>query len=281
VKTQVWISFGVRDRPDAEVDKILKVAEQPHPGHTAFIFDFDSESPRLAELRSLLRTYGVEWRERVDYRYSRSELLGAPLIQLSLERGVAGDGVEWGNDYDLSNACSQCGTGARPVPPFKLKASETPKRGRAFLSVLNEWFVAADVADRLRTFSDLDLLPTYDHSTGEALPWFELSARHELPPMDSGTTGLLRQDPCRVCDKDGYFGTAKEPLMIVYGSDTLHGESVPDAAHTYEHFGQSSLEEPFSMSGFAQPALLVKPALLEVLLDAKIGRLWPYPVVIQ
>jgi hypothetical protein len=109
-----------------------------------------------------------------------------------------------------------------------------------------------------------------------------LIAPFELPPFDAETTGgVVREDPCPDCERDGYFGTAKSPLELRYALDPDDLEEMPDLVSTWEHFGRSKLVEPFEESVFSQPLLLVKSRVVELLQTLKIRGLRFHPVALS
>lgn len=60
-----------------------------------------------------------------------------------------------------------------------------------------------------------DLVVVRDRSSGRVLPWRLIAPEIEAPPFDQSTTGVVRQDQCPVCRRDGHFDNGKEPLRPV------------------------------------------------------------------
>jgi hypothetical protein len=95
--------------------------------------------------------------------------------------------------------------------------------------------------------------------------------------MDSSTEGLLREDPCPDCRRDGYFDDVDRPTRIRYSDEDL-GTETADAYFTYERFGNSKLRTPFAESHFAHPLLLVSKKIYEVFVEESVPNVKFEPV---
>jgi hypothetical protein len=267
---------------EAEVDaeKITK------PGalgvYTATIADDMLGAERL---RDLLRRNGVDCFVRQSRIPSDDEILAAPLSVVRIDREPSGcGGPRYGTTFTLEHACPRCGTCARPVGDVRLRASDVRKRGDVFETLDGERLVSDRVRDALiaADVTGCEFHRVRAACTGEPLPWMQLVAPFELPPFDPETTGgVVREDPCPECDRDGYFATAKSPLELHYALAPGDLEEMPDLVSTWEHFGRSKLVEPFEESVFARPLLLVKPRVVEVIQSLKIRGLAFEPVALS
>jgi hypothetical protein len=265
------------DKAEVEAEKITK------PGtlgvYAATIADDMLGAERL---RDLLRRNGVDSFMRQSRVQSDDEILAAPLAVVRIDRAPSGEGgPRYGTEFDLDDACPRCGTGARPVGDIVLRASDVPKSGDVFETLDGERFVSDRVRDAMidSEVTGAEFHPVRAARTGDRLPWSGLVAPFELPPFDRETTGgVVREDPCPVCDRDGYFGTARSPLELRYSFDGDFLSRTPDLASTWERFGRSKLAEPLEESVFAQPLLLVKPNVVELLRKLKVRSLKFDPV---
>lgn len=234
-------------------------------------------------LRDLLRRKGVESFLRQERFLSDDEILAAPLSAVRVEREHGLGGPTYGTEFSLDAACPRCGTGARPVGDVILKASDVPKRGDVFQTLIGEQFVSDRLREELTQagFTGAAFHDARSAHKRERLSWSQLVARHELPPADSETSGgLRREDPCPDCDRDGYFGTAESPLELRYSLSREDLDDLPDFSSTWEHFGVSRLAEPFEDSAFAHPLLVVSPRVVKMLRDLKVRGLLFDPVEI-
>jgi hypothetical protein len=127
--------------------------------------------------------------------------------------------------------------------------------------------------------SGLELRITQSNKAPIDLPWAQLIGEKELPPMAPPSKGIEREGQCPQCGQDGYFHSP-QPVEIEYSISQFTLDDLPDVVHTYEHFGNSVLREPFKDSHFAQPLLLVKPKVFKVLRQQKVRGLAFVPVSI-
>jgi hypothetical protein len=288
--TLIHVSVNVADIEPSRLRELLDKAEVKaekigKPGelgvYAATIVDDLLGAERL---RDLLRRNGVDSFVRQSRTVSKDEALAAPLSVLRVVRSESGyGGPRYGTRFDLDDACPECGTGARPIGDVFLKASDVPKKADVFQTLDHEYFVSDRVRDELEKsgVTGGEFHRVRAARKEEPLPWSRLVAPFELSPFDRETSGgVVREDPCPQCERDGYFGTAKSPLELRYtfGPDDL--EKVPDLASTWEHFGRSKLAEPFEESVFAQPLLLVKPRVVELLQKLKVRQVEFVPVAI-
>ena len=288
MRTLYYISVNRADIEPSRLRELLDEAEVKaekisKPGslgvYSATIADDLLGAERL---RDLLHRNGVESFVRQSRTASRDEILAAPLSVLRVVRAESGyGGPRFGTKFELDDACPRCGTGARPVGDVFLKASDIPKKADVFQTLDGEYIVSDRVREEFTKagITGAELHGVRAARSKERLPWSQLVAPFELPPFDPDTTGgVPREDPCPECERNGYFGTAKSPLELRYtfGADYL--EEVPDLASTWEHFGLSKLAEPFEESVFAQPLLLVKPRVVELLQKLKVRQVEFVPV---
>jgi rRNA maturation protein Nop10 len=291
MKARVSVMFNSRDRPWPVVRRILEDAGQldlarrgPNPYANNYNATFAADTPELARLRTALTEEGLTWLERREHLYTEAELWAAPLLELIVRVAEKGrGGPTYGTQYDLSQACPQCGTGAVQISPLVLAPVEIPKTGAIFQTFHSEMLVAPMLAQALKEAGVTGLtLGEVRSKAGRPLPWVQLLSTTELPPMAPQTRGIIRgtgpDSPCPGCGRDGYFHTTKWPSEIAYATSQVTPDPLPDVVHTYERFGRSWLREPFEQSRFAQPLLLVKPKVYDIFKRQKVRRVEFHPV---
>lgn len=279
------IQFNTRRRPWPVIRSIL---EQVGHGDLAreeigfYSVTFLRNAPEVERLRTALAKEGLTWLESRERLYTDSELATFPLLRLLATREGGRGGATYGTQYDLSRACPVCGTGAIQTSPLVLNTSEIPPNVEIFQTTDHEILVSSRLE---RVLTDAILkglrLETAMSLDGATLPWLQLLSDMEMPPADPGSTGIVRERPCPYCHRDGYFDTAKEPFELMYDHASISSDSIPDAAHTHEHFGNSRIRQPFSESHFAQPLLLISPAVFHLFRRENVDGLRFDPVTIR
>jgi hypothetical protein len=102
---------------------------------------------------------------------------------------------------------------------------------------------------------------------GRPLPFEQLLAQGTLPPFGAETTGFVRERPCPVCNRDGYFGVPNVPLRLAYPSLPA-GLLDKDVLATFERFGNSRLRTPLRDSVFAAPVYVISGRMADALRSA-------------
>lgn len=293
MKSQVHVSFNVGKARAELARRILDSIgytsardRESVPWGMSFAV-FDESDPDLTRLRELLRSHNVEWSERKEYLYTDSELRQAPLLWMYMPTAPKDLGVPFSRDqYDFADACPNCGTGARRIKPLIARASAFPKRAKICESAHGDVLIAASAADALRreSVTGIDLLEVHASKGDQVLPWYRLTATHELPRMSPNTRGIIMSEfkrRCPICQQDEFYHSAHDPIEIAYSSGSVDVGQLPDVVHTWERFGKSGIEEPFKFSRFAPPLLLVKPRVFDLFRAEKIKRAAFLPVRLE
>lgn len=293
MKARIYLSFNIERPSWLALEKLLKEHERQSivivepfskPLFSSYCaIRLNEIDPTLQRLRTELLSASIEWSERREYVFTNAELEVAPLLQLRVQTAQRGrSGPHYGTDYDLSHACLNCGTGAIQISPLCLRPSDAPKKRSVFQTLENEKLVSLELADALKDVSvtGLELRQVQSHKDRSPLPWVQLIASVELPPMAATSKGVVRDEICPLCRRSGYFDT-QAPSEIEYSSDKVDIDNLPDAVHTYEYFGYSWLKVPFENSILARPLLLVKPKVFKVFQMQKVRGVEFVPVRIS
>ena len=168
-----------------------------------------------------------------------------------------------GTQYDLRDACPVCGTGARQIGPLGVQAKRGMETPDILLTLDRDVLLSARIGEELQRES-LDALGAVQDAKGRDLPLFQLLAQDTLPRFSSRTTGVLREDPCPACDRNGHFGDVTQPYRLVYKgvSDAIWKN---DVLATWECFGTSALRSPFSDSVIALPVQVISRRFFDLL----------------
>jgi hypothetical protein len=224
---------------------------------------------RLDQFMQAASTQGFDvsdnpWRE--ERLYTDRELAAFPLLLIQVPRAFCGDGgPRHGTQYDFSAGCRLCGAGARQTSPLYLRRGDPPKKRDIFVTYGGESLVSVRVAAALEaeSVSGLELRQAVSHKDGEPLPWWQMIASHEMPPVSPFSSGFSRERRCIMCKRDGHYGSAREPTELAYDR-TVRLDELPDVVRTWECMAVSGLGEPLKNSRIAQPLLLVKPRVFRI-----------------
>lgn len=240
----------------------------------------DEKDPTLARLRAALKKARITPWERREHSYTDEELTQAPLLAMTVRTAPKGEGgLASGTAYDFTLACRECGAGAVQVSPLVLRASDGPKSRAIFQTHAGEVLVSAVLADALwgAGLCGVECRQAVTRK-GEKLPWFQLVPLAELPPMSRASTGLVRENQCTCCRRDGHYHAAHEPLVIVY-------DSLPDArwdfSSTWERFGAAGRPDPPYEGRIAQPLILVSSRAYQIFRKTKVPGVAFSPVRIK
>lgn len=219
-----------------------------------------------------------------DRRYTDAELRKASLLRLLVTRPERGfGGPRYGTRFDLEGACWHCGSGAKQISPLVLNPGEVERSGEVAQTLDRDILLSPRVATALAGIgvSEDELRPVESNGRPLLEPWVQLLARETLPRMSSRSEGFVREDPCPVCLRDGFFANAAHPRTVVYEITAENLVRLPLVMHTYELFGNSRLAKPFSDSHFAAPLTIVKPEVYLAIKELRIRgvEFTPVPVL--
>jgi hypothetical protein len=158
---------------------------------------------------------------RGQRRYTRRELSSAPFLRLAVERAPKGfGGPKHGTRFDMRSACGRCGTGATQASPLMVRAAELPKTGDVVQTLDNDLLIPHRVVDVLRgsQVAGIELRPIMCVDGGKVDPWVQLIATTALPPMAETADGIVVENQCPACRRDGYFHRNDRPEEIAYSA---------------------------------------------------------------
>ena len=293
MKIRIYLSFSAGSTPWHEVSAILAsagCAELVAKGEN-FVNHygqyFDESDPGLKILRdSLAKRLDFRWSERVEHHYTEGESHAFPLLVLWANNSeIRPFGPSHGTTYDLSTGCAVCGCGATQTSPFLCPPSAFPKKADIAQSS-TELFVSTRVADALRAggTQGFELRQALGSKNHEPLPWWQIISRHEMPKFSDLTRGIIRgsPEPCATCRRDGHYHDGRIPEQIAYSRQSVNPDTLPDVVHTWECFAKSHIHPTdFSKCRIANPRILVKPNVLDIMRSLKVRHVYFAPVRIE
>lgn len=262
MKEEVVVSFNLANSrvPDEVFRRelgIAALARAPRSPTGFYSVTLPSSDPQLIRLRAGLREAGVHPLERLDRKFTLEEAASSPMVWLAVERAPRGEGgPSCGTQFDLSDACRECGTGAKQVSDLVVRTGDAPRSGGCWTTLSGEVIVSRSFAAEWSEVPGLELR-TVQSVSGRKLPWTQLLATVDFPRLAAESRGVRRDRGCAVCERDGWVHSAKHPTELRY-----RDLEVGAAGLTWERFGRSSVRETLRLSYFAPPLLLVPGAIL-------------------
>lgn len=167
-------------------------------------FDADETSPDWPQLSELIQTWkACDWKRLV---FTRGEVESAEYLQMGVSAHMAYPQPErdWGYlaaTYDLSLYCDNCGTGARQVNPFRIKAGIDWKsyRLRQLNWVFDEFFVPRSLYSKVFEPLGMGFYPVLQHRTGREIPE---AVQLRIDAL-AGPITELATSPCCTCSVCG------------------------------------------------------------------------------
>ena len=187
-------------------------------------------------------------------------------------------GPEFGTDYDLSDACPDCGAGAMPIGVRLLK--NIPASTKALVRTYeNEIIVNNEVSKALQSI-EVSSLTDIQNTQGKIQPFKELRQEAILPPFSAKTTGYETECQCPTCKRNGYFNLPKEPLQLVYESlDPSYFDK--HILGTHEIFGITRRNKVLKKCGFHCPLYVLSETVVDALQQFNLKYLSFEPVTIN
>jgi hypothetical protein len=126
MKTRVWITFRAEKVPGeaeailvptgcgSDVAKVSDYTVYADKRDITVDIKLDETDERVAKVFALLKHYGVEADTSTYIEHSNDDLQNARLLWMAADANVdVFAGLYYGTEYDLTNACPNCKTGAK------------------------------------------------------------------------------------------------------------------------------------------------------------------------
>lgn len=297
MKTKVSITFRAENIP-GEADAILipsscgpDVAEVLagtiyDKRKVSVYIKLDETDERVAKVFALLEQYGVEVDTSTSIEYSNEDLQNARLLWVwpsSFDDEVYA-GLALGTEYDLTHACSHCGTGAKQISPLYVahKYMAKIRKHRAIRSMDGDILVDGGLRKKLvdagiTGISFGDVRARHESGKWSMVARDQILIEHVLPPMHGEFRGQDEQNRCKVCRRGGRGGSPEKP----YRAEDLIG--MCDFNVSWEWFGEfwSENKEKKRHLRLSRPRILVTPKAMNIFREAGVKSLEWTPVGIE
>lgn len=164
---------------------------------------------------------------------------------------------------DLSESCKTCGTG------WKKSFLEVNKLPNSDLSkTMLEDFIISEKLFNYLSNNGIDLSNLSKiQLKGVEVDYYWLKGQYGLSPMDlNKSKGIIIDNQCENCHRNGFFDTLKEDPMYFYSFTEFEKNCKYDIFNTWEHFGASILtpsgNRVFKMS---RPRIIISSKVYEIL----------------
>lgn len=230
----------------------------------------DDGDERIAKVCALLTQHGVDHTVRRDDIYTEEDLQNAPLLELSTGGdydNVVVAGPHDGTTYDMSNACKQCGTGARQTSGVILRSDDERRleKTRVAFSYNGDVYVHDVDGEKLvnAKFTGFNLWPIQSvqkNGTKVELRREQVLVENVMPPMAPSAI-LDRREVCPVCKRGRFNYLTYVPTRFVYRAEDL--KNIQDFNLTWECFGSNARTPEEALSGnWPRPSVLVTPKVM-------------------
>jgi hypothetical protein len=281
MQTVVEIEFDAADVPggaDAILSggqcekEVAKVARYEVLGRIDVTLRFDDNDARIPKVLALLAdASATAWVDRRDI-YTEDDLQAARLLFVSRWwKSVAAGGLEYGTTYDRSQACPQCGTGARQTSPLVIGDDDmrTVDKHRVAGSSNLDLLVRDTDVERLiaAQVTGANFWPAcFKAKSGNVteLRWQQAVIESVMPPL-AASSSLDRKGVCPTCGRGGFTNMMNQPARLVYRAQDL--ANIQDFNLTWELFGDFGKTEDGGIRGlrWSHPWVLVTPKVMNLL----------------
>jgi hypothetical protein len=258
---EIWrISFTAGPRPFSVIERLLReaglnaLADGGRSSDSAYEAAFSSHDAAAA-LSSALDRAGLSWTMHHSREWDRSDLDSYPAAIPYLPVCGTG-GASTPTEFDEDAACPVCGTGARPCPSAVVELPSvpvTPFRTEELVSMVPAQLAATfeSVGATLAPAASVEGY-THDAMVISGLPLVGLDVER--------SDGLIVENQCVACRRDGHYWAAYEPV----GPVTLERD-VDSLAMSRQCFGKSARNQDGSIRNLAQPVLVMSTTFLQEL----------------
>jgi hypothetical protein len=244
-----------------------------------YIYEFEEDRPQLLELIGILKNENVGWSESIKKVYSFEELIEFDLLLMQVRKVAFGNGgPKYGTKFDLSDACPLCGSGAKQISSLRVRPSDLKGKAGIVNSSDYDYLFSENLVGSSFENIKSQFRQVKSSIDGSFLPWWQLLPQIHLPYFEASSLGILRENHCHICNRDGYFHDAFCPIELKYDKNKITENNISAINFTSELFGNSVIKDPMENSHFAQPMLIVNVEVFKMLYMQKVKGLEFLPI---
>jgi hypothetical protein len=208
-------------------------------------------------------------------------------------RPIGESGESCNSDYDLSSACSVCGTGAKLRGNLKVKGISSIKKD--FFETLDGDFIISknlfdNIRNQLRGFEIYRVI----NPQNKALDYYHFCSKKTLPQCNSNSTGFVIENQCNTCKRNGYFTHAEigdlekntptvvHPYAFEYNKNDFEKYNGELILNTWECFGLSNkIPMGNHVARYARPLTIVHERIKNIFDNEKIKNINYEQIIIE
>jgi hypothetical protein len=181
------------------------------------------------------------------------------------------------SDFDLTNACDSCGTGAELKGNLKVKGFSKIEKD-FFETLSGDFIISKGLYKRIKkSHSQFELIQV-TNTKDQLLDYYHFIGKAILPKFCDNSTGYVIEDQCKTCRRNGYFNhavigdlnrgiqTAVSALELKYkldNSEVLRNEFI---LRTWECLGLSNkIKRDKYVIRYARPWTIVNEIIKDIL----------------
>jgi hypothetical protein len=252
------------------------LSDEPHSG---VWLTLPADDARIAILQVELTRRGVEPFLRFDREYSRRDLDQAQWLLLWVATAGFWGGADFGQEFDFSDACTECGSGARLIGPLVTELGRMGKKEIDHVVYEGHLIVSQRLAELLAAAGVVGMEAAAVRNrrgrVSDKFVW--LRCTEVCFPFSARTRGVVSADRCATCGRGGHFGNATAPLEVHYDAPP----TTVDIAETLERTGLATdrrLPTQVRPIGGSAFGIVASQRMRQILMGAKVPHLKWIPV---
>ena len=294
MKTKVHIDFHAKDIPGEAAailtpsgcgSDVADVSDFTIVGtRTVFVrIKLDEGDERVSKVLALLQQFGVKFDTWTYTEYSDEDLQNARLLLMTPDANVfVFAGHQYGTEYDLTNACPNCKTGAKQTSVLYVGHDDikTIRKHRAVQTRSDEILVDGGMRKklidaRITGISFGDVRARHENGKWSMVARDQILIEHIMPPMRGEFPAEYDKYLCKVCVRGGRMSWPDK----LYRKEDLMG--MQDFNLTWEWFGIFGPADDQYRERRSNPRILVTPKVMNIFREAGVKTFNWTPVAIE